>query len=77
MTSDPAEAACECARTALQAAHTAYDKVPDHRPGNSSKAALQARKALNDARIAYAIAALDELDAVLTPTDPQAPRIGL
>ena len=47
MSSNPAEAA-------LQDARAAYDAAPDHRPGSTSKKTMEARKALNAARIAYA-----------------------
>ena len=63
MSSNPAEAA-------LQDARAAYDAAPDHRPGSTSKKTMEARKALDAARNAYAAASLDAIDAMLAPTSP-------
>ena len=63
MSSNPAEAA-------LQEARAAYDAAPDHRPGSTSKKTIEARKALDAARNAYAAASLDAIDAMLAPTSP-------
>ena len=63
MSSNPTEAA-------LQDARAAYDAAPDHRPGSTSRKTMEARKALDAARIAYANASLDEIDAMLAPTPP-------